>query len=151
MQTAATATSHSLRATKGRRWLCTACFGRSPVGNRGKHRWLLGECGDQALAGSQPHPSHHMLWVAGSTVTFCAKCGSWSTEVHRALGRPCLGAPTTGLQRLCLRRLERGAGPPGLDLVLDPRQGPSDELVADELMIEGMEDDNEVWRSLWLG
>ena len=139
LQTAASATSHTIRATPGRRWLCTSCFGRSPVGNRGKHRWLLVGCGDEEIACSQPHPSHHMLWVAGSTVTFCSRCGSWSTEVHRALGLPCLREPSTALQRLCLRRIARGTGPPGLDLCLDAAAEADDAQRGDELFVEGLD------------
>ena len=35
--------------------------------------------------------------------------------MHRALAKKCWEKPTTGLQRLCLRRLAQGHGPPGLD------------------------------------
>ena len=141
LQTAVCQTTHRLRASPGGKWLCEVCWGRSPATPKGKYDWLLRGCGAEEGKSSRPHGSHQLRLQGESVTVFCAACGSWSTSVYRGLRRACPGMPATGLQRLCLRRLSLGKGPPGTDFAYEggPLAGQGDGL-ADELHIEGVDE-----------
>ena len=101
---------HVLRAA-GDSWLCVQCLARSPKRGSALIRWLDTTCDTAGLL--RPHHTHR-CGVLGQLV-WCKRCGAWSTSRYRGLADRCLEEPSTGLQRLALRRISAGKPPPGVD------------------------------------
>ena len=94
---------------------------RSSAQRRFQADWLQSACSERAVqrvcCNSSMSRHTHTLSSSFEGIVMCVKCWSWSGGVYRALKSKCKGSPTTGLQRLCLRRLAQGLSHPGLDHV----------------------------------
>ena len=101
---------HTLTAAGGG-WLCTTCLARSPRRGKPLLEFLRTSCSTTGL--QRPHHSHKCR--AKGQVVWCMQCGAWSSARYRGLADTCNERPATALQRLALRRLDKGLAPPGID------------------------------------
>ena len=109
-------TDHDVVLLPNGSWHCLSCLGRSSAQRKQQAQWLNDPCSGEAQRAAKGMPHHtHSLDSSPEGLVWCVKCGSWSGGVYRALRRRCTENPRTGLQRLCLRRIEQGLKPPGLD------------------------------------
>ncbi len=97
----------------GGRWRCARCW-TFIVGDRGVPAARRREpCRELRVPMQQEEfvkAGHLMLQTEGDLpITFCARCGGWSSRRANRLNKPC--GPPTAAGRMALRRIEKGLHP----------------------------------------
>ncbi len=97
---------HVLRARGGGGFECTLCRLRAATASSIRSLRTKPCRGDLA---AQAHPSHQLRWSAG--VTWCGRCGGYTSRMARSLRQACAGVPSSQARRNVLNRLRRGLAP----------------------------------------